>query len=269
MENIEQKIEEIKLNDDDNKTNEEIVVAKSQQSRSITAPTSKETQRSNMSIFSAISDFICCLAEKYADTGKFHELELYQVLVENTRIIHKEQINNHISLFREYFQKNIECILEKDLTKLDNSNIQYSEKVYINLKSIVDVSTEEDKKIIVEHMMVLGALLCPDEERVLDIIRKAKTSSSSSSSSSSGANLFETIFQQVNDTIANSDEENPMALLGNLLKSDFMNNIVNSVGANLENNNNNDLDMSNMIESLTGMIGSVVNNLNNIPHNGN
>ena len=126
MENIEQKIEEIKLNDDDNKTNnEEIVVAKSQ-STSITAPTSKETQRSNMSIFSAISDFICCLSEKYADTGKFHELELYQVLVENTRIIHKEQINNHISLFREYFQKNIECILEKDLTKLDNSNIQYS-----------------------------------------------------------------------------------------------------------------------------------------------
>ena len=63
-------------------------------------------------------------------------------------------------------------------------------------------------------------------------------------------------------------KKNPMALLGNLLKSDFMNNIVNSVGANLENNNN-DLDMSNMMESLTGMIGSVVNNLNNIPQNGN
>ena len=257
MEEIQHKIEEIKLNDDDKKSTNE-----SDGSKSTAITTSKETQRSNMSIFSAISDFIFCLADTYGKTNQFHEVELYQVLVENTRIVHKEQINNHISLFREYFQKNIECILEKDLNKLDNSNIQYSEKVYINLKSIVDVSTEDDKKIILEHMMVLGALLCPEEERVLDIIKKAKTTSSSS-----GSNLFETIFKQVNDTIANSDEENPMALLGNLLQSDFMNNIVNSVGANLENNN--DLDMSNMMESLTGMIGSVVNNLNNIPPNGN
>ena len=157
---------------------------------------------------------------------------------------------------------NIDSILEKDLTKLDDSNIQYSEKVYINLKSIVDISTDDDKKVILEHMMVLVALLCPEEERVLDIIKKATTPSTSST----GPNIFETIFRQVNDTISNSDEENPMALLGNLLQSDFMNNIVNSVGANLENNNN--LDISNMMESITGMIGSVANNMN-IPQNEN
>ena len=148
------------------------------------------------------------------------------------------------------------------MTKLDDSNIKYSEKVYINLKSIVDISTDDDKKVILEHMMVLVALLCPEEERVLDIIKKATTPSTSST----GPNIFETIFRQVNDTISNSDEENPMALLGNLLQSDFMNNIVNSVGANLENNNN--LDISNMMESITGMIGSVANNMN-IPQNGN
>ena len=256
MEDIEQKIEEITLNDN-KKTSDE-----TSQSQSTSIKTTKESQRTNMSIFSAISDFIFCLAEKYANTGKFHEVELYQVLIENTRIVHKEQINNHISIFREYFQKNIDSILEKDLTKLDDSNIQYSEKVYINLKSIVDISTEDDKKVILEHMMVLVALLCPEEERALDIIKKATTPTTSST----GPNIFETIFRQVNDTISNSDEENPMALLGNLLQSDFMNNIVNSVGANLENNNN--LDISNMMESITGMIGSVANNMN-IPQNGN
>ena len=249
MEDIGHKIEEIKINNDSKSTIKN-------------TNTSNEKQRNNVSIFSAITDFISCIAETYANSGKFHELELYQVLIENTRIVHKEQINHHISLFRDYFRNNMDCILEKDLTKLSDSNIQYSEKVYINLKSIVDISTDDDKKIILEHMMVLVALLCPEEERVMDIIKKATTTSSSPAT---GSNLFETIFKQVNDSIANSggDDENPMALLGNLLQSDFMNNIVDSIGSNLENNNN--LDLSDMMQSLTGMISSVTNNL---PQNG-
>ena len=118
----------------------------------------------------------------------------------------------------------------------------------------MDVSTEDDKKVIFEHLMVLVALLCPEEQQVLDIIKATTTKSSSSS-----PNLFETIFQQVNDTISNSDEENPMALLGNLLQSDFMNNIVNSVSENLQNTNTN--DMSDMMNSLQGMISAVTKNL--------
>lgn len=237
MENIEQKIEEINLADN---TNKQVTV------------TEKKKQHTNVSIFSAITDFICCLSDKYGE--QFHEVELYQVLLENTRIIHKDQINNHISLFRTYFEKNINCIIEKDLTKLDESIIKYSDKIYVNLKAIVDVSTEDDKKVIFEHLMVLVALLCPEEQQVLDIIKATTTKSSSSS-----PNLFETIFQQVNDTISNSDEENPMALLGNLLQSDFMNNIVNSVSENLQNTNTN--DMSDMMNSLQGMISAVTKNL--------
>lgn len=242
MEDIEQKIEEIKLNENTKSITNDITEEKQQ-------------QHTNASIFSAIADFISCLSDKYGE--QFHELELYQVLLDNTRIIHKEQINNHISLFRTYFEKNINCIVEKDLTKLDESIIKYSDKIYVNLKAIVDVSTEDDRKIIFEHLMVLVALLCPEEQQVLDIIKATKTTNSSSSSS---PNLFETIFQQVNETISNSDEENPMALLGNLLQSDFMNNIVNSVSENLQNTNTN--DMSDMMNSLQGMISTVTQNLN-------
>ncbi len=81
-------------------------------------------------IFKCIVNFIHDLSEIYGSEQK--SLQLYDVLMDKTGIVHQEPIKKHIQIFHEFLQTNEDAILEKDVSKFEKWDIVYSEKVYID-----------------------------------------------------------------------------------------------------------------------------------------
>lgn len=216
-------------------------------------------KHTNISMFSALHEFISSLSENFGK--KLHEVELYNLLLENTRVVHTEQISKHLNLFRDYLKTNREAIVKDQLELLTNTDIRYSEKVFINIPSVIEIASPEDKDSIRQHMIVLLALLQPEkEEETMSIIKAEKKNSMNNNPTLSGNSFFDNIFNQVNDTMKDCDENNPMEMINTLLKSDLMSNIMTSMTEQLENvknqnqNQNQNLDMNNMMNSIQGLM---------------
>ena len=82
-------------------------------------------------IFDQIVVFIQSLQENYGQY--FYEIKLYNLLLENTGIIHQVQRKKHIDIFQNFLQENKIAILEQNLNKLNENYIKYSDKIYINI----------------------------------------------------------------------------------------------------------------------------------------
>ena len=63
-------------------------------------------------LFKCIVDFIHALKEMFGE--KQHSLELYDLLMEKTGIIHQEPNKKHIHLFFQFVSENQDSILERN-----------------------------------------------------------------------------------------------------------------------------------------------------------
>ena len=60
---------------------------------------------------------------------KQHSLELYDLLMEKTGLIHQDPINKHIHIFYKFLNLNSEGILKKQESLMETWTIEYSDKV--------------------------------------------------------------------------------------------------------------------------------------------
>ena len=203
-------------------------------------------------IYLAITNFVDCLQENF---GKyFYEIKLYNLLLENTGIIHTEQRKKHVQIFTLYLNEQKLSILEQNEATLGDAKIRFSDKIFLNIPAILKEASQEDKDTIWEHLLVLLALSIPDSsaDKVLGLKKPQRPSPIRED------NMFGTIFNSLTEQLQNTDlnDTNPMEMVGNIMNSGIINDIFNAI-PKINNDQNESIDFNSVIQNFQDVMGKM------------
>jgi len=210
---------------------------------------------SSLVIFKAISDFVNELDETFPDE-KFHSIKLYKRLLEKTTIVHTKPIENHVKAVKIFCKKNRNAIVNKDQNNLQLKKIIYSKRVFIDIQQLLESSDKETQHVIWQHLLCLSALVDPasDAKNVLkDSFKNGYISP--------GENDFLT---NMVDKIENNIDPNagPLGAMSGLLNSGIVNDLVGSMNSGISNGS---LDIGNLVNAVSGLVGNLSNELDTNP----
>ena len=224
-------------------------------------------QEDTIFLFKCIVDFIHCLRDLYGENQ--HSLELYDLLMEKTGIVHEEPIKKHIHLFYEFVRENEEAILENSPTLIKKWKIEYSDKVYIDLKPIFEYCSESDMKVLWEHLLTLLAVLIPTSQ-AKQILKqqknkkKKKNQKTNKKNSNSGEtnedDFLSNIMDKVGKHIDPSKTSNPAEMMTGIMSSGLFGELMEDMNKGMSSG---DLDINKMMGSLQGMIGNLSTMMDN------
>ena len=219
-------------------------------------------QEDTIFLFKCIVDFIHCLRDLYGENQ--HSLELYDLLMEKTGIVHEEPIKKHIHLFYEFVRENEEAIIENSPTLMKQWKIEYSEKVFIDLKPIFEDCSEGDIKVLWQHLLTLLAVLIPTSQ-AKQILReqknkKKKKSKKKHSSGNNEDDFLTNIMDKVGKQIDPSKTSNPAEMMTGIMSSGLFGELMEDMNKGMSSG---DLDINKMMGSLQGMIGNLSTMMDN------
>jgi hypothetical protein len=211
-------------------------------------------------LFKCIVDFVHALREMFGE--KQHSLELYDLLLDKTGIIHQEPIKKHIQIFHHFVLQNENAILKKDVDLMEVWKIQYSEKVYIDMKDIFKLAEDETKKTIWIHLLTITAVLLPMSP-AKELLSKKKTTKKTEGKED---DFLKNIVEKVGKHIDPTKASDPAAMMSNIIESGVFTELVEDMNNNITNGN---IDLGKMMGSLQSMMGNVSDmlqqNYNNKP----
>jgi hypothetical protein len=189
--------------------------------------------------FRAICNFINDLAQEY---GKRHKpLLLYKRLINHTQIAHDKAIKKHVTTFSEFCSSNREALSTQDSSKLTTTKLEYSDRVYIDMKFIFHIADSETSPVIWQHLLTISALLDPSGN-AKDILRKQAEDSKSGGEE---AKFINDIINKVQDHI--KPDLNAMETMTNVLKSGGAKDIIFTITGGLRSGK---LDLKKMLGAL-------------------
>ena len=200
-------------------------------------------------LFKCIVDFIHCLREMFGKQQ--HSLELYDLLMEKTGIVHQDPIKKHLQIFRNFVSENESAILESKEDSIVVWKIEYSDKVFIDLKAIFSMSTKEDKGAIWQHLLTLLAVLVPTSN-AKNILREKQQKKTENKEGDFLSNLIHKVEQQVDPNMASD----PAQMMSGILSSGLFTELMEDMNKGMKDG---DIDLNKMMGSLQGMIGNMSN----------
>lgn len=205
-------------------------------------------------LFKCIVDFVHALKEMFGE--KQHSLELYDLLMEKTGLIHQDPINKHIHIFYKFLNLNSEGILKKQESLMETWIIEYSDKVYIDLKDIFKMACESDKEMIWIHLLTMMAVIIPTSS-AKSILMKNKNETKPEVGGES--NFLRNIVEKVGQHIDPSKTENPAEMMSGIMQSGVFNELVDEMNKGV---NSGEINIESMIGNFQNMMGSMSDLLN-------
>lgn len=197
--------------------------------------------------FKAICNFIADLESVY---GKRHKpLKLYNKLASHTRISHTQAINKHNTLFQNFCITNRDAILTKDISKITQKRIEYSERVYIDMGFVFSIADNETLPAIWQHLLTISAILDPTGN-AKEILRKNVAEGKTDSNE---ADFLNNIITKVEQNV--KPGTNPMEAVTSIMQSGIFTELLTNMQGNLQSGK---MD----IRKLLGAVQNVVSNLN-------
>lgn len=198
-----------------------------------------------LTAFKAISNFINDISENFGKNQR--NLALYNRLIEKTSIVHTKIIQKHINVFFKYMVINNDAFKKKDFTLL-KGNIQYSDKVFVNIKSIFTKATKQERNIIWQHLYTIGAILNPKSEARQLLQQTIKDQKECKNEK----NFLNNVINQVEQNI--TPNANPLQAMGNIMGSGLFQNLIGSMNNGI---NKGELDINSLMSTVTTMVGSL------------
>jgi len=198
-------------------------------------------------VFNSITKFVHSLNECFGE--KQRSLQLYSRLIEKTTIIHEGPIQKHITAFQSFCEKNQEAIYEKDETKFTQTNVSYSERVFINMSEIFENASSSEKETIWKHLLLLMVRFDPSG-RAKKILKESLKKSKESSENEE--NFLNNIINKVEKNVSPSD--NPMQAVSSVMSSGLFTDLIGSMTSGL---NNGELDLSKLMGTVNGMVNNI------------
>ena len=194
--------------------------------------------------FKAISNFTTCLSDVFG--GEYRALKLYAHLINKTTIAHEKPIQKHIDAFREFCVQNRDAISNKD-KKLIVNKIVYSERVYIDISTILNKADKETTDVIWKHLLTISAILDPTG-RAKQILQESNKASEQNES-----DFLTNIINKVEENV--DPDANPMEAVSSIMQSGVFTELVGGMGNGLQ-------DGSLDLNKLMGTVQTMVTNLN-------
>lgn len=198
--------------------------------------------------FKAIHGFVLSLADEFK--SKQHSLALYARLIEKTTFSHDAAMRKHIACFAHFCIRNKLALEKQDVSKLAEHKIQFSERVFINIKHLFSLADSDTKRVIWEHLLTISALVNPSSQAKKHLEKFKSTESAKES------DFLANFVSQVEDKVstANFDESNPMDAISSIMNSGIMENLMSSLGnADAENG----LDMGKLMGMAQGLLSQL------------
>ena len=192
--------------------------------------------------FKAISNFTSALASTFGDSHR--PLKLYCHLISKTKIAHEKPIQKHMSAFKNFCTKNRQSILTKNVDSI-SGKIIYSERVYIDIKDILENSDTVTKNIIWTHLLTISALVDPSGN--------AKKILKQNNKPGKEVNFLSGIMSSVEEHV-DPDSSNPMEAVGNIMKSGVFTDLIQGMTEGLSDGS---LDMGKLMGEVGNMVGKL------------
>ena len=172
-----------------------------------------KTQDQTLNLFKTINGFVTSLNDCFGQ--KQRTLQLYARLISKTTIADEIPIQRHIAAFQTFCKENKDAILEKNHKKLVLSKISYNEKVYINLEIIFTSATKQEREVIWKHILAIYALIDP-QSRAKELLRDVMNKDNAGGGGKE-EDFLTNIFDKVGSNI--EPDGNPLQAVGNLMSS--------------------------------------------------
>lgn len=195
----------------------------------------------NLLTFKAITSFVNDLSDIFSADN--HELKLYQHLINKTTISHEKAIEKHIEAFSTFCLKNREAIVTKDHSKLMN-DIRYSDKVFIDIKSILASTDKETANVIWKHILTISAFVDPSG-RAKEILRQ---------NSSNESNLISDIINKVEENV-DLNHSNPLDAVSSIMNSGLFTDLMVGMNSKLQDGSIDVGKLMNTVQQLCSTIG--------------
>lgn len=208
-------------------------------------------------IFNTITKFLCELNDMFSETNK--SLRLYNHLISKTMLSHIKPIKKHIQIFEKFCDTNKDAICCKDENKLVSTTISYSDKVFIDVKKIMEESDKETKSVIWTYFLVISAVIDP-ESKAKEILKedKLRISESSQNESNELPNILSDFMDKVKEDVGSSSD--PLKAMGSILQSGEVSNLIKNLTKKKEDGT---LDLSQMMGFLQNMLLDMTQNGDN------
>ena len=209
--------------------------------------------------FQAISQFVVDANEVGGSTQR--SLQLYSRLIEKTNLTSREAIKKHISGFLRFCLENRESLKTQQIESLDPTTVEYSPRVYINIRLLLKNSSGEDQEAIWNHLMTISAIVDPEAKMKEVLTEKAKIEQKSendtiislNSDGSAEDDFIQNIMTKV-ETSVDPNSTDPSAALGQIMTGGLMTDMMSSMTQGMQNGS---LDLGKMMGSLQKMVGQL------------
>jgi hypothetical protein len=195
----------------------------------------------NLLTFKAITSFVNDLSEIFSADN--HELKLYQHLINKTTISHEKAIEKHIEAFTTFCIKNREAIVSKDNSKLID-DIRYSDKVFIDVKSILQSTDKETANVIWKHILTISAFVDPSG-RAKEILKQ---------NASNESNLISDIINKVEENV-DLNQANPLEAVSSIMSSGIFTDLMMGMNTKLQDGSIDVGKLMNTVQQLCATIG--------------
>lgn len=203
--------------------------------------------------FHTISSFVKELQELYGK--KYYNITLYNRILEKTPITHENAITKHIEIFHQFLNKNKDAILAKDESKLKWDKIIFSNKIYINIKDVLNDSDNDTKNSIWKYLLAISFNLIESDD-IHDKIKEMLSSSSSSSDGESEKEFIQHFMTKIEDKFKDKDFKDPMSATAELLQSGLFTDMVKEMNTDIQSGK---INVNKLLGSVQGMLGNLTN----------
>ena len=201
-------------------------------------------------IFKAIVEF----AEQLNDAFGKEDVNIKKVyhLLYKTQITNRKVVERHLVIFQDFLLDNRPYILERNSEDFEKEDWVVTERIKVNLKDTIMKADSATQKIIWQHFFNIMFLFDPEDERVKNEL-KVSVAENETRENKFLKDTFSK-FEEVMKNPANAEQKDPMAMMGGLLQSGFLNDMIGSINNGVSKG---DLNIKNLISTVQSLLGNL------------
>jgi hypothetical protein len=213
----------------------------------------------HLKFFSKALNFVNELNKVFSD--KYPNIRLYYKLMKKTPVGNSRAIEKHCKLICSYLIKNEESIKNKSIKMLDEEDIKFDEKIFINLTQCIKLADKNTREIIFKHLLLLLYIFKPSDD-----LKSLLTSSSSSTNSEKveESKFIDSFISKIESQFNDKEFKDPISAAMNMMQSGLFSEIVEDMSQGVKNGS---LDPQRLLGSVQGMLGDLTGgsvDINNI-----
>jgi hypothetical protein len=205
----------------------------------------------NSKIFKAIIEFTDQLNDSFGKED-VNVLKVYRI-INKTPLTNRKMIDRHLSIFHQFLEENRDAIIARRFDQFKADRIQLTEKIFMDLRAVIEKSEETSRKAIWQHLFNIMYLYNPEDE----IIRAELKVSMAEQETKENKFLMDTFSKFEEAMSKNKEAQNaadPMSMVSNLMQSGFLNDMIGNINNGVSSGS---LDIKNLIGTVQNLLGNL------------